>query len=101
MALTLEEMQRLQKVSLVAFYEKRSAPWDVLAKKSHDFAKESFPKGQDIRVDDVAKVLMPLLEVAEDLQKELASKRLVQKYWKRFFANLVLDKAKDKPGWNK
>lgn len=46
-----------------------------------------------VRSDDVAKLLVPLLEVKDTLTAFLAAKKLTQKYWVKFFCHLILDRA--------
>jgi hypothetical protein len=53
--------------------------------------KENFPPGASVRPDDVAKTLLPLLEVDEGLGQFLSENKLKQKYWIRDFGDLILD----------
>ncbi len=93
MALTLESEQRLTKVNLVVLYNQSKAKWGRLAKQSYQFVAKNFPDGATVRMDDVAKALVPLLEVHEDLQNALSQKKLKQKYWIQDFGDLILDRA--------
>jgi hypothetical protein len=101
MALTLDTEQALENAGLIAEFEKDRATWLNAAKQSHDFVKQNFPAGATIRCDDVAKALLPVLEVSEALNDFLASKKLKQKYWIKYFGDLILDRTWDeitKPG---
>ena len=63
-----------------------------MAKRAEQFVRESFPKGATIRPDDVAKALVPVLEVDKDFVDFLSVNRLRQKYWFRDFADYILDR---------
>ena len=93
MALTLESEQRLERVGLVDFYQKKRGGWQRLARQSYRFLVSNLPDGTVIHRDDVAKILVPLLEVNEALIKELGGKKLKQKYWIRDFGDLILDRT--------
>ena len=93
MGLTLEIEQNLERVSLVELFNTHRGRWEAMGRKSHDFVRKSFPDGASIRPDDVAKALLPLLEVDETLSNKLAQKKLKQKYWVRNFCDLILDRC--------
>ena len=93
MSLTLEVEQRLDSVTLTKFYSKSPARWDTLAKRTYKFAKENFPQSAAVRRDDVAKALLPLLEVNEKLGDYLNKQKLKQKYWIRNFCDLIIDRC--------
>src|SRR5262245_61903995 len=95
MALTLEAEQRLELVGLVAFYDEHQADWLVAARETIDFIASGFPAGSKIRRDDVAKALVPILEVNETLKDKLESSKLRGKFWIRDFADLIIDRT-----WN-
>lgn len=95
MALTLEFEQRLDDAGLIEFFDGHRDTWKALAKKAHDFLKGTFPDGSAIRHDDVAKALLPLIEVDEQLRDELHRCRLKQKYWNARFTDLIIDRT-----WN-
>lgn len=93
MALSLESEQRLQRVDLIELFEKSPKAWKRLARQSYDFVKSNFPQGAVIRRDDVAKTLVPLLEVNDKLITFLSSQKLKQKYWITDFSDLIIDRA--------
>ena len=93
MALTLEAEQRLYKVSLIAFYENDKSKWDGSAKEAYKFVQENFPDTATVRRDDVAKALVPVLEVSEELTNQLNKKKLQQKFWIQYFADLIIDRC--------
>lgn len=96
MALTLEVEQRLVTVGLEGFFKQSEPRWCRLARDSHAFIAKDFPTDATVRADDVAKALVPLLEVDKDFRAFLAVKKLKQKYWVRDFCDFILDRC-----WNK
>ena len=95
MALTLEAEQRLEAMGLLALYNEHQAAWVETAKQTKDFVTENFPEGSKIRRDDVAKALIPILEVNETLKDELDDKKLRGKFWIKDFADLIIDQTWD------
>jgi hypothetical protein len=95
MALTLEAEQRLTAVSLVALFEKHKKAWLAAAKETKSFIKGNFPEGYLIRRDDVAKALIPILEVNEILKDALNESKLRGKFWIKDFADLIIDRTWD------
>lgn len=95
MSLTLEAEQRLERVGLVGFFNRSRNTWNNLAQETYTFVDESFPNGSTVRPDDAAKVLIPLLEVNENLAEFLAENKLKQKYWIKDFVDLILDRTWD------
>jgi hypothetical protein len=95
MALTLEAEQRLESVGLVALFDDDREAWLDAAKQTKAFIKSNFPEGSLIRRDDVAKALIPVLEVNEVLKASLNVNKLRGKFWIKDFADLIIDRT-----WN-
>jgi hypothetical protein len=95
MALTLEAEQRLQDVGLVGLYDEHVAMWLKAAKETKAFIAGNFPSGSKIRRDDVAKGLIPVLEVNETLKDKLNESKLRGKFWIKDFADLIIDRTWD------
>lgn len=93
MALTLEEEQALESVGLVDFFEDDRKYWYGIALESYDFVRKTYPDGATVRVDDVAKVLLPIVDIDEKLRAMLSKEKLRQKYWRRYFCNLILERC--------
>jgi len=93
LALTLEAEQRLTAVSLVDLFVQHQADWTAAAQRTKDFVKAGFPAGSQVRPDDVAKALHPILEVDERLKSKLAKAKLTQKYWVSHFTDLIIDRV--------
>jgi hypothetical protein len=96
MALTLEAEQRLMAVSLAALFDQHQGPWLQAAQETKTFIQGNFPTGSIIRRDDVAKALVPILEVNEILKDKLNEKKLRGKFWIKDFGDLIIDRTWDK-----
>lgn len=95
MALTLEAEQRLEDVGLGKFYDDHAAAWLATAKETKAFITKNFPHNAKIRRDDVAKALVPILEVHEEFRDYLDTEKLRGKYWIKDFADLIIDRTWD------
>src|SRR5688572_14859034 len=95
MALTLDVDQKLDNVGLIDYFRQHKKEWLDQAKRSIAYLKGSLPAGSIIRRDDVAKALFPIVEVDEDLQAFLSGNHLTQKYWFRYFVDLIIDRCWD------
>jgi hypothetical protein len=93
MALTLEAEQRLESVGLVDLFVDNQPNWLDAAKQTKDFIAGNFPEGAKIRRDDVAKALIPILEVNETLKDKLNEAKLRGKFWIKDFADLIIDRT--------
>jgi hypothetical protein len=80
MALTLEILQRLTRAGLVAHFTANREAWQANAQDAYDYTKRAFD-GEQVRPDDVAKTLRPVVEIDKSLRTALDQKRLSQKYW--------------------
>jgi len=96
MALTLEADQRLESVGLTGFFDHNANAWQATAKQTKDFITTNFPPGAKIRPDDVAKALVPILEVHEDFKDYREQEKLRGKFWIKDFADLIIDRVWDK-----
>ena len=67
----------------------------MLPHKTKAFIQGNFPEGPLIRRDDVAKALIPILEVNELLKDALSAFKLRGKFWIRDFADLIIDRSWD------
>jgi hypothetical protein len=94
MALTAEIDQRLAAVGLTEFFEQHLDLYRAMATTAYDYAEGYVAEaGLPLRIDDVAVALEPAVHLSEPLTTLLATKRLTQKYWYRYFADLILDRT--------
>jgi hypothetical protein len=89
MALTQKKLQDLKDASLSKLLEDDAPEWKAKARHAytatHGFIKE-------IRPDDVIPLLIAELEVTPEFRNYLAKKKLKQKYWSEWFAELIIDR---------
>lgn len=95
MALTLEAEQRLEDVGLVGLFTGDEAAWRNTVQATKNFVSRNFPQGSKIRRDDVAKGLMPILEVQESFKDFREVHKLRGKFWIKDFADLLIDRTWD------
>ena len=95
MALTLEAEQRMEDVGVLAFYQGAAGEWLALVRATKAFVRGNFPEDSPIRRDDVAKALIPILEVHESFKDFRNENKLRQKFWIRDFADLLIDRTWD------
>ncbi len=95
MALTLEVEQKLEAVGLVELFEADEDRWTDVARQTRVFLRNNFPGNAVIRRDDVAKAMVPILEVNQVLTDYLNENKIRGKHWIRDFADLIVDRAWD------
>ncbi|HKW59548.1 MAG TPA: hypothetical protein VJR46_07320 [Candidatus Dormibacteraeota bacterium] len=88
MALTQKKLQDLKDASLSALLQDGAASWKAKARHAYN-ATHVFIK--EIRPDDVVPLLVAELEVTPEFRNYLAKKKLKQKYWSEWFAELIID----------
>jgi hypothetical protein len=93
MALTAENDQRLEDAGLTDFFDKNKPLFKAMATEAYRYAAGYVQAaGLPVRVDDVALPLEGALKVSEPLGTFLSEHRLNQRYWFRYFADLILDR---------
>jgi hypothetical protein len=91
LALTQKKLQDLVGQGFPDLYQQHQRLWTDKAERAFDYAARSMPDGQAVRVDDVAGVLTPALEVDRTLRHFLQEGKLRQKYWVEWFCDYILD----------
>jgi len=87
--MTEKKLQDLKDASLTSLLENEPANWK--AKATHAYvATSAFIK--NLRPDDVLPLLIAELEVTPEFRNYLARKKLRQKYWSEWFAELIIDR---------
>ncbi|HET7420930.1 MAG TPA: hypothetical protein VFL27_11165 [Candidatus Dormibacteraeota bacterium] len=89
MALTQKKLQDLKDAGLNKLLEDEPASWKAKARHAYT-ATHAFIK--EIRPDDVVPLLVAELEVTPEFRNYLAKKKLKQKYWSEWFAELIIDR---------
>lgn len=95
MALTLKKEQRITDSKLDQLYKNNKKLWLDKARKAYDYFDSSKPQGEHTRVDDVAGVLLPMLDVDKTLKKFLQGNGLKQKYYVSDFCDYILEETWD------
>ena len=90
MALNLNKLKRLGDAGLVELFEEDRKLWTAMAKDAYSYTRTFI--GADVRPDDVVPTLVPALEVSDRLRTYLASRKLTQRYWYEWFAELMVDR---------
>lgn len=90
MALNLNKLKRLGDAGLVELFEEDRKLWTAMAKDAYSYTRKFI--GADVRPDDVVPTLVPALEVSDRLRTYLASRKLTQRYWYEWFAELMVDR---------
>jgi hypothetical protein len=88
-ALTQKKLQDLKDAGLTSLLDNESASWKAKARHAYN-ATHGFIK--EIRPDDVVPLLVAELEVTPEFRSYLAKKKLKQKYWSEWFAELIVDR---------
>lgn len=89
MALTQKKLQDLKDASLSTLLQDDASEWKAKARHAYN-ATNAFIK--EIRPDDVVPLLVAELEVTPEFRNYLAKKKLKQKYWSEWFAELIIDR---------
>jgi hypothetical protein len=89
-ALNLNKLKRLGDAGLVELFEEDRKLWTAMAKDAYSYTRKFI--GADVRPDDVVPTLVPALEVSDRLRTYLASRKLTQRYWYEWFAELMVDR---------
>lgn len=90
MALSLNKLKRLSDAGLVEFFEEDCKLWTAMTKDAYSYTRKFI--GKEVRPDDVVPTLVPALEVSDRLRTYLAGRKLTQKYWYTWFAELIVDR---------
>jgi hypothetical protein len=88
-ALTQKKLQDLKDASLLALFQDDQASWKAKARHAYS-ATHAYIR--EIRPDDVTALLVAELEVTPEFRNYLAKKKLKQKYWSEWFAELIIDR---------
>jgi hypothetical protein len=89
MALTQATLLKLEGKGFDALYTDNIAEWTAMAEKARELMASRISKG-DPTVDDIKKILGPLVEIHPKLTEFLGEKRLTQKYWIGHFTDYIL-----------
>jgi hypothetical protein len=89
MALTEVARLRLEGQEFGALFEGHQHTWTAMAEEARGVMAGQLG-GRSPTVDDIAKILQPMLEISDVLRTFLAENKLTQKYWYRDFTDYIL-----------
>jgi hypothetical protein len=93
MGLTANKSLRLEGAGLDELFDEEIALWRTLAENTYLYVSAGLAdSGEPVRRDDLIAPLVPVLEVTTELREYLEAKRLKQKYWNQWFAELIVDR---------
>jgi len=89
--LTLETLKRLEDKSFPKLYDDHVDLWTTLLKQTVEFLNNSYPQGDRIRADDIAKSLTDVVAVDDHFRKH--TEKIREKHWARDFCDFIVDKS--------
>lgn len=97
MALTEPVRRRLEGQGFNTLYEQNQPIWQGLAEDARKLYAAQLPDGRQPTVDDIKKLLVPLIELKPLLREFLNRPRkpLIQKFWITDFADYILHRVYD------
>lgn len=103
MALTTTVRIALEGKRLTVLFDDHQAEWAAMVQKAYDLMAGQVPGGRPT-VDDVRKVLLPMVELNRPLRDYLARQRCTEKHWVGDFTDYILDEilqpTPERPGAN-
>lgn len=96
MALNRVRELALGDAHLITLFDDQNALWRQLADEAYEFAAKPIRESHhEVRQDDVIPALVIALQISEPLREFLAGRKLPQKYWYEWFAQLIIDRFWD------
>ncbi len=92
MALTTTIRIRLEGKAFDTLFDAHEARWGAMVATAHHVMATQVPGGQPT-VDDVKKVLLPMVELDRALRDHLSGRRCKEKYWISDFTDYILDRV--------
>ena len=90
MALSLNKLKRLEDAGLTELFGADRRLWTAMTKDAYVYTRKFV--GAEVRPDDMVPTLVPALEVSDKLRTFLAARKLTQRYWYEWFAELLVDR---------
>lgn len=91
MALNQEEYQSLKNAKFLELYSDDKSYWDEVTREAYRYTLKIIPKEERVRQDDVATFLTPTIRQDPKFIKYCQKNRSMQKYWCKWFADLLID----------
>lgn len=91
MGLTESKIKDLHDKKFDKLYTKHEEAWRTMVRNAFGFTKKNIADGGEPRADDVLKVLLPMLEVNEDLRKHQEDVHARYKRFREYFGDYIID----------
>ena len=92
MSLTQTKIKELEGKDFDKLYTKHKPLWDGLASNARKYAREHITAGKEPRLDDVLKMLLPMIESLDELRDHQDEMQARAKRYQTFFAEYIIDK---------
>lgn len=98
MALTESKLKDLQEKGFDGLFDDHVTVWTERAAVAFDHAQNYISSTDDPRPDDIAQVLIPMLEVDDTLRDYQNNNGAKAKRWVQCFAEYIIDRIYTNPG---
>jgi hypothetical protein len=89
--LTESKIKDLHDKKFDKLYKKHEEAWRTMVRNAFGFTKKNIAEGGEPRADDVLKVLLPMLEVNEELRKHQEDVHARYKRFREYFGGYIID----------
>lgn len=93
MALTEAKIKDLSDKGFDGLYTNNKAVWDAMVETARTYTRDNITGGNEPRPDDIAKVLLPMLQVDDTLRAHQEENRARGKRFVEWFVEYVIDQA--------
>jgi hypothetical protein len=91
-SLTQTKIKELDSKGFDKLYTAHKALWDGLASNARKYAREHITGNQEPRLDDILKMLLPMIESLDELRDHQDEQQARAKRYQTFFAEYIIDK---------
>ena len=91
MGLTESKIKDLHDKKFDRLYTKHEDAWRTMVRNAYAFTKKNVADGDDPRPDDILKVLLPMLEVNEELRKHQEDVHARYRRFREYFGDYIID----------
>jgi predicted outer membrane protein len=92
MSLTQTKIKELEAKGFDKLYTDHKPLWDGLAANAKKYAKDHITGGADPRLDDILKMLLPMIESLDELRDHQEEVQARAPRFQTFFAEYIIDK---------
>lgn len=92
MSLTQTKIKELESKEFDKLYTKHQTLWDGLAVTARKYAKDHIAGGGNPRLDDILKMLLPMIESLDELRDHQDENRARARRYQTYFAEYIIDK---------